>query len=256
MTEGIFTEKQIVVGTRLVTYYITPPVPKSGVLLFLHGWGATSPLWFNSVEPLGKTHQLVLIDLPGFGKSQKPQTVWGLSDYSDFVIKFVGKLDLGSVTLVGHSFGGSIAINIAINEPKLVESLILVDSAGIRPKTAKKSALLIISKLVKPVFRPKFMQKIRKKLYSNIGSDYLGISGMEEIYKKIISEDLTAELSRINQKTHLIWGENDRETPLTDAELMQNRIKNSTLEIIPGAGHFPFLDKPEEFRSIISKALD
>jgi pimeloyl-ACP methyl ester carboxylesterase len=256
MNNGFFTEKQIVVDNVLLTYYLHPSTISGETYVFLHGWGSNSTLWFAAVGPVIQNRTALFLDLPGFGKSQIPTQSWGLDEYVAEIADFFTKLNLKKVTLVGHSFGGAIAIKLAVNRPDLIAKLILVDSAGIRPKTVRKNMITGIAKIVKPLFQPEFMRPIKEKIYRCIGAeDYLD-PRTREIYTKIISEDLTGELSRVKQQTFLIWGENDRSTPPADAEIMHRSIKNSTLAVIPGAGHFSFLDQPHVFQKIMAKDLE
>jgi pimeloyl-ACP methyl ester carboxylesterase len=240
------TEKQIIIQNRLVTYYVSNHESASPIL-FLHGWGSNSTLWFNSLKNITLNKYCVFVDLPGFGKSEIPEIPWDLAAYVRFVTLFINKLGLPKVVLVGHSFGGSIAIKLAIEKPELISRLILVDSAGVRSKNRRKTFIKSISQFVKPIFKIGFLQNVRRKIYHQIGSDYLELPLMQETYKKIISEDLSEILGNIKPPTFLIWGANDRETPLVEAEFMKREIPDSQLHIISHAGHFCFLDQPVKF---------
>jgi pimeloyl-ACP methyl ester carboxylesterase len=240
------TEKQIIIQNRMVTYYVSPNV-SAKPYLFLHGWGSNSTLWFNSLKNIISEKYCLFVDLPGFGKSEIPAEPWNLAEYVNFVALFLKKLGLSKVELIGHSFGGSIAIKLALENPELVSRLILVDSAGVRSKNRRKTFIKSISQFIKPIFKIGFLQNVRRKIYHQIGSDYLELPLMHETYKKIISEDLSEILSSVKIPTSIIWGSDDQATPLADAELMKRKISDSQLHIISHAGHFCFLDQPVKF---------
>ena len=106
-------------------------------LLMLHGFGGSSFTWRHLIEPFSKTHQLILIDLKGFGRSPKPSdNRYGVQNHADLIYDFILRKDLRNLTLVGHSLGGAVALLTAIkllDEKKgRLQSLILVDTAAFR----------------------------------------------------------------------------------------------------------------------------
>jgi len=237
--------KNIIVNGLVLNYYYSLPKKSKGTLLFLHGWGVDSKLWFKIIPFFSiKNYSLYFLDLPGFGKSQTPSKNFNLSNYSDIVKNFIEKVGLRDYILIGHSFGGSILIKLA-SKTKL-NKIILANTSGIREKSFTKSLKNLISKIISPIFKPSFMQPIRQKLYEILGSEYLNIPSMANIFKTVVSEDLTPILSKIDSKTLIISGSKDKITPVTYGYLMKQKIKNSKL-IILDAGHFSFLDKPNEF---------
>lgn len=217
--------------------------------MFLHGWRAQGLVWRDVAARLSESRDfaIYLLDLPGFGGSTLPKTPFHVQDYTNLISGFIEKLDLGKVILIGHSFGGRIATKLAAQKPELVEKLILVDSAGLM--TNKKSGgLKFLAKMVKPLFRPKFMKGLREKIYQKIGAeDYTATPNLKETFLKVINEDLSGYLPKVSQPTLIIWGENDKTTPLGDAKIMKAKIKNSQLVVFENAGHSCFLDKPKEF---------
>lgn len=244
-------KKEIIIDNLRINYYQSPEFKTDGTLVFLPGWQAKAQVFkkiFDSVD------NYVAIDWPGFGESEQPASIWGLTEYADFLKKFLGKLKIINPVLVGHSFGGSVGIKYVVNGGQ-AKKIILIDSAGIRRKSFKKFIYFVGAKVVKiflwlPVIR-KYKQAIRKKFYQAIDSvDYVEAGEMSQIYQKIISNDLTDDLQKIKVKTVLIWGDQDKATPLADGLLMKKMIANSELFVIKDAGHFPFLEKEEEFKKI------
>ena len=216
-------------------------------LLVLHGWGSEARKWIKTAEYLAEDFKVIILDLPGFGSSQKPHFIWGLDEYSSFLKDFIDYLELEDFFLLGHSFGGSLAAKYALRHP--VKKLILVDAACIRKKTFKKSFLRFCSKSFESI---KNISWIRKNLYRIVKSDYPASEGiMKEIYLKVIKQDLSKDLEKIRIPVLIIWGEKDKITPLSQAKIIQDKIKGSELRIIEGADHSPHLSCPEKLSEII-----
>lgn len=219
----------------------------------MHGWRSNKEIWQQVISQLATCNlQLISLDLPGFGASPAPKKAWSMGDYAQTMKEFIEKLELKNVIVVGHSFGGRIGIKLASHYPELVKKLILVDSAGFAMASKKKNLMAAAAKVVKPFFKPKFMQGLRRQIYKTIGAeDYVATPELQKTFVKVTSEDLTEDMKKINTPTLLVWGENDKETPVEFGQRMHLEIRDSNLEIIPNAGHFSFLDKPEEFVKIL-----
>lgn len=239
-------ESSIVIDNLLVRYYSYLSKGSKSTLL-LHGWRSDGLIWNDIAMRLNKDgYSVYAIDLPGFGGSSIPKKAFTVSDYADIVSRFSEKVGIKNFVLVGHSFGGRIAIKLATKESKPVQKLVLVDSAGF--VNGKKQKHLFYVKLVRPLFRPKFMQGIRTRIYQKMGAeDYVATPYLRETFLRVVKEDLSEDLSRIYIPTLLLWGEHDKETPVSFGRKMNTLIQNSRLIILPSAGHFSFLDKPEEF---------
>lgn len=225
-------------------------------LLILHGWGSQSAKWQRVGEILAeKGIKTIIPDLPGFRESEKPKTAWDLDDYCDFVREFIDFLKLEKFYLLGHSFGGEVAIKYSLRCPEKIDRLFLVAASCLRTRNLKKKLLYIISKIFK-IFS--FSPFLRKVFYRFIvgKSDYLSIKGvMRDTYLKVIAEDLSSLLSKVQVPTVIIWGEKDDITPLRDAYKINSKIQNSKLEIISGAKHNLHLETPEKLGDRVSQEL-
>jgi len=230
-------------------------------ILLLHGWGGSS-LSMRSILQIAQNPlelKAYAMDLPGFGYSDMPSEPWGIDNYANCVLEFLDHLGLDKVDILGHSFGGRIAIKIAAHYPKRIQRLILVDSAGIRPKRGglyyarvyfAKSVRLLASVLPAPLSR--FLQE---RILSKQGSsDYQNAGAMRQTFVKVVNEDLLPLLNTIKAPTLLIWGESDKETPLSDAVLMK-LILGSSLAVLNHAGHFSYLDDPQGFAKAVKAFL-
>lgn len=232
---------------------------KGEVLVLLHGWGVDSTVWQSILPELARKVRVVTIDLPGFGQSQAPKSDWNLEHYARIVTALFAKLNFSKINLLGHSFGGRVAIKIASsNNHQSLERLILVDSAGIKKyKMAGQNLAYLLAKGGGMLFNLKLLKILapiaRKILYNLVGEhDYERAGNLKNTFVNIISEDLRADLARVDSKTLIIWGEDDYVTPIADAYLTSELIKNSKLKILPGCGHFPFVDRPVDFVKVVA----
>ncbi|MBI5465034.1 alpha/beta hydrolase [Candidatus Gottesmanbacteria bacterium] len=227
---------------------------KKPAIIILHGWGSSSEAWQAPKELLEKHGFSVYIpDLPGFGKEPPPKRPWSVSDYVDFVLEYAGKNGLDKFCLIGHSFGGRIAIKLAALYPEKLTSLVLT---GVPVRTRKSFKVLtfnFLAKIGKILFLipplPFFAPWARKILYTCVGEwDYYKTEGvMRQTFKKIINENLSPFLQKINLPTLILWGEEDKVIPLETAYHLKEKIPQAELKIIKGGNHrFPY-EQPEIF---------
>ncbi|HVY67984.1 MAG TPA: alpha/beta hydrolase [Patescibacteria group bacterium] len=249
-------EKELVANGLLISYQDFGGSGES--IVFLHGWRSSKEIWDGIIKrlPSGKYRALSL-DFPGFGKSPLPEKSMSVGDYAAVAAETITKLSLGRVIIVGHSFGGRIGIKLAATRPELVGKLILADSAGFAMPTGKKKLLNFLAKLVRPVFRLKALAGLRRRIYKLIGAeDYIATPKLQQTFVQVTGEDLTADMQKISCPALIINGELDRETPPVFGRRMQALIPGSILRIIAKAGHFSFLDQPDEFLTMIGQFID
>jgi len=230
--------------------------------LILHGWNGSSDSWRKIIEILGIKYKVICPDFPGFGKTETPKIPWSLNDFVEWLKEFTEKLNLKEFFLLGHSFGGRVAIRFSISHPEKVKKLILVSSAGIRQEWGLKEKIIFqISKIGNAIFSKnpffRFKDGARNFFYRIARiKDYSKAKGMmKETMKKIVEEDLLPELSKIQNETLIIWGEKDKIVPLKYAFLFKEKIKNSKLEILPKIGHSPHLEDPEKLAEVLISNL-
>lgn len=245
-------EKDIVVDGLLIHYYYAEAVNKKKTsVLFLHGWGSNSPLWFSSVLQLSEQgYDLVFLDLPGFGKSQSPTKSFHLQDYADIVSHFIEKKEIQKPILIGHSFGGKITIRMASKKAIPLAGLVLVDSSGLPHISLVTKTKIKIAQTVKPMMSLPFMQGIRSSLLRISGSDdYVAFPQLRETFVNVVREHIEFELPQISDKTLILWGgdDNNSYTPVSDVPVFHRLIPHAEAHIIQNAGHYCFLDSPTEF---------
>jgi len=253
-------EKIISIKNLEVNYKIAGSGP---VILILHGWGGSSDSWIKVMEMLtNKGYKAICPDFPGFGKSYAPKNVWAVSDYISWLNEFIKSQSLESFSLLAHSFGGRIAIKFSVNYPQKIKSLILCNSAGIRPKLNFKNKMVsFVASIGNMIFSPKFLARLKDKarniFYNFIPhKDYVKADGvMREIIKKIIEEDLSSYLSQIRVKTLIIWGQEDKMVPVNQSFVFKKQIEDSVLEILPDVGHSPHLEVPAKLSNLIVSFL-
>lgn len=239
--------------TRYLVRGSGPPV------LVLHGWGASIEAVFPIVTGLESVARVHALDLPGFGQSDLPPEPWGVEEYQAFVAAFMDALGIERAALVGHSNGGRVAIRMASTEPQRVSKLVLVDSAGIRPKrTLRWYRRVAIAKVGK--YAARFLgrpgERLRELLVGRAGStDYLQAGAMRPTLVRLVNSDLREHLPRIGVPTLLIWGSDDTDTPLSAAREMEKLIPDAGLVVLDGAGHFSYLDQPGRFSTIVRHFL-
>ncbi len=217
-------------------------------LIILHGWQSSREKWENVKKEIEKQGTKVIsLDLPGFKKETALSEVWNLDNYVEWFKDFSDKFN-EPFFLLGHSFGGRIAIKFAAQYPEKLEGLILVSSAGIKPETNNNHrAMLIFAKKIRKTFSHfNFYPLARKIFYKYVfkTTDYINsekIPFLQETFKNIIDEDLKSQLSKIKSKTLIIWGNKDILTPVSNGYLMKEKIKNSKLEILKNVGHNPYV---------------
>jgi pimeloyl-ACP methyl ester carboxylesterase len=231
--------------------------------LILHGWGASSFSWIGIVEAMVNSgYKLIIPDLPGFGKTAMPKTIWGVGEYADFIIALIKKLGIADFYLLGHSFGGGIALKMAIEKNVKPLKLIFCDAAVVREERLNlrqrisKFFARIGSKIISKDSRAYLF--FEKMAYKTAGTyDYYRANPlMKEVFKKVVSEDLTHLLPQVDMPCLIIWGEGDQVTPIEDGVLFQQEIDDSELEIIKGARHNPYKTNPVEVAESIIKFLN
>ena len=230
-------------------------------IIILPGWGDTRSTFNTLIETLKTRFTVYIIDYPGFGNSNFPNRDLSIYDYANLIKDFITVNDIENPILICHSFGGRLGIILTGLYKMQIKKMILMDSAGIKPKKKFKVKFKqIIYKCLKKIgcILPKKIKSIYlNKLINIFGScDFKNLNqNIRTTFIKVINEDLTKYLKDINTSTLLIWGEYDKDTPLDDGKIMNIKIEDSGLVIIPNAGHFPYLEYPYYINKIVLEFL-
>lgn len=232
-------------------------------VVVMHGWGCNRRTVASICAVACAMGRPVLsVDFPGFGESPEPAAVWGTDDYSRAMEALLDHLNIGAdAVLLGHSFGGRVAITIASR--RRVGKVVLVDAAGVKPRRSMKYYLKVYTfkarkHLLRLLLGRKRAEARLDRLRAKAGSsDYAGASPqMRRILSRVVNEDLTHLMPQIKAPTLMIWGEADTATPLHDAQVMEKLIPGSGLVSFPGAGHYSFLDRPGQFAAVLTSFLN
>ncbi|OGH69674.1 MAG: hypothetical protein A3C90_04790 [Candidatus Magasanikbacteria bacterium RIFCSPHIGHO2_02_FULL_51_14] len=229
-------------------------------LVIIPGWGGSHETW-REFEALAKPHfaDVRVIDLPCFGGIPCPSGVWGIEEYAQFVQSEIKNLK-SKIILLGHSFGGAVATYLIANSPDIASKLILVGAAIIRPRNlAKRFVVGLAAKLGKSAFRLPGLNRLesfaKKLLYRSLDSPETATeTGIQkEIHTKIVRQDLTHLLNKIQVPTLVVWGTRDKQTPLQYGRRIADLIPNAKLAILDGGRHGLHHTHQEELLDAIGK---
>ena len=237
-------------------------------LVLLHGWGSNTELYDGIYRFASSEYRVIGPDFPGAGQSEEPKEPMDLDDYVSFVRKFLAAVapEEREIIFLGHSHGGRVLIRLTAagktEEDFAIPKMILVDSAGIVPvKTGEQNRRTARYKRYKAILTksgiarlfPGTLDALQKKFGS---ADYAAASPvMRQTMVKVVNTDLTAEMPRVTMPVLLIWGDADTATPIADGKRMEELMPEAGLAVIPGAGHFSFLDNPILFQRILGSFL-
>lgn len=224
-------------------------------ILALHGWARRG----SDFAPSLGGFDALAVDLPGFGASPAPSEPMGAEGYAGLILPILDEFDEPPV-VVGHSFGGRVAVCLAAEHPDRVGPMLLTGSPLVRLAPARKPSIgyrvlryLNRSGLLGDVW----MEQIRSRRGS---ADYRAASGvMRDVLVKSINESYESQLRQISSRVLLLWGEEDREVPPMVAEtamrIMRQAGVAAELEILPGVGHLVPLQAPEAMRRAVEGVL-
>lgn len=208
-------------------------------ILLLHGWGGNGKV-FNGLIDMFPSHRFVVLDFPPFGESDKTIEGWNIFTYASMVMSLCEQLSIDVCQVIGHSFGGRVAILLAALKKQLVSRLVLLDAAGMKPRRSLKYYIKL------------YGYKLRRKLgffVVDAGSnDYQALpENMKPIFVSIVSQHLEEYCSMIYAPTLIVFGKSDNETPIYMAKRLHKLIRKSKLVLLEDAGHYCFLDSPLAF---------
>ena len=266
-------------------------------VVFIHGLGSSGYMeWRFTLEPAAAHHRVFAPDLPGYGRTGKPRTRYTIPYFARFVERYIEDRGLRSVVLVGASLGGRIALEVALEHPRLVRKLVLVNTLGLgRPQVRMAHmayGLVTIPRVGEAVMRftrdalhwasPKMIRRVAGR-YAGASSDLE--RSMDDVYLENLREmyagddfhnaylstvrslinpralfgghhDVTSRLHEIRVPLQLIWGADDPLFPVSHAARANALVAHSRLAVIEGAGHSPQAERPEEFNRVLLKFID
>jgi pimeloyl-ACP methyl ester carboxylesterase len=216
----------------------------------LHGWGRTGADFTGLLAGL----DAVAIYLPGFGPAAAPDAVWGTDDYARLVAEAIEPL--GPVVVVGHSFGGRIAVRLAASRPGLVSGLVLTGAPLVRlaPVSKPKLSYRIAKALNRIGLIPDSVLEARRKKAGS--ADYNAAQGiMRDIMVKTVNENYDDDLAGITAPTWMVWGENDTAAPTAAGKVASERIRGAHWTVVPGEAHLLTPVLSAAVRAAVEEAL-
>ena len=231
-------------------------------IILLHGWLANLKTMQPLANSLKQHFKVYNVDIIGFGDSELPNEPMSTDDYGNFLQKLTSALSIEKPILIGHSNGGRTIINAVgrgIVNPK---KIVLIDSAGIKPKRHIDYYLKIYTfkagkNILKVLPNTKKVQQMKESLLKKFSSeDY---KNSPEVLRRtmsiIVNEDQRLYLPNIKVPTLLIWGQNDTATPIADAKLMEKLIPDAGLVTYANSGHFSYLENLQNCNIVLNEFL-
>ncbi len=249
-------------------------------LILIHGIGQFIETWQNNVEFFSQNHRVFVVDLPGFGRSDKPDVPYSFQYFSQFIIDFMDVLDIEQASLVGNSMGGGTSLYVAFQAPDRVAKLVLVNSAGFSKnltilfrvssipvlgellnRPSKKGTLRVLKECVyDPSLITEEMVEWFYEMVSQPGATRAFLTTLRSGVKftglrKEVLQTFTANYPSLKSPTLVIWGQQDRILPVSGAKVAGQGIPNATVQIFDSCGHMPQLERPDEFNAIVEEFL-
>lgn len=234
--------------------YFTKEEKGKTTLLFLHGWGCDNSIFDSVRRQLPYT--TIAIDLWGFGKSDNVDIEgWTVEQYADCLYQWVNTQQLHDFIIVAHSFGGRVALVFASKYSHLVSALIITGGAGMRRFSLQRCAKVALYKTKKFLVACGFLSG--KCLLHSGSVDYRSAVGSanKNTLVKVVTQDLSPYAKAIACKTLLLWGSQDKETPLWMARRLNRLIKDSFVIEIDGS-HFAFVENNVLFSAIVTSWIE
>lgn len=229
--------------------YIQYGNKKGKDVILLHGWGQN----IEMMKPLGNNldkYHITILDLPGFGNSSEPIEALTVFDYATILEELVSELKIKKPIIIGHSFGGRIAIIYASRNE--VEKVVLFGAPCVRHERVS-----LKERILKKIKKIPGMNKIGEHMKKYIGSDdYKNASPvMREILVNTVNVDLSECAKKIEAPTLLIWGTNDQAAPINEAKELEVLLKDGALIELPGCTHYAYLEALPQVINILNNFL-
>jgi len=247
-------------------------------ILLIHGIAGSSTAWRDVVPALAQQYTVIAPDLIGHGQSAKPVGDYSLGAYASGMRDLLRVLGVPRATVVGQSFGGGVALQLAYQHPELCERLVLVDSGGLGREVSWLLRFMTLpgSEYLMPVLFPSIVRErgneISRVLYkygiatARLGEMWRSYASLTEstnrqsfirTIRSVIDPggQTVSAMDRLylaeEIPTLIIWGDCDTIIPVSHAYAAHEAIPGSRLEIIEGSGHFPHVEAPDRFLRVL-----
>ena len=220
-------------------------------IVYLHGWGQNIEMMMPIAKPFVDTNRIIIIDLPGFGKSEEPKSAWDLDQYVVMVYELLKSLGIKKPNVIGHSFGGKLAL---LYGAKYDTKRLVLLASPYKVKIQKPTTKM---KMLKTLKKVPGLRVVAEKMKKHMGStDYKNASPMmREILVKHVNTDVTEEAKRIKCPTLIVWGTNDEAVPVSDAYELEKIIKDSGTVIYEGCTHYAYLERLNQTINVLKSFI-
>jgi pimeloyl-ACP methyl ester carboxylesterase len=228
-------------------------------VVWLHGWARSSRDFAAAARLLADQGVAsVALDLPGFGSSPAPHRAGGARHYAELIVPTLREIADGPLVLVGHSFGGRVAVVVASQHPDLVGELVLTGVPQlVNLGTSARSPFMyrVIRWLARRHLLSESRLEAARQKYGS--SDYRNAQGvLRDVLIATVNETYESELLTLTVPTSFVWGEDDRDVPLEIATRAGALVQGpTTVEVVTGVGHLLPLEAPDALVSATEKAL-
>ena len=211
-------------------------------LVMLHGYLSNKESFTPQIEYFSKFYRVTVPDFPGMGGANALGCPFSVDDYTDWTEGFLKEQGIVNPLVIAHSFGGRVAVKLLARGR--VDRAVLTGCAGIVRKRALRYKMKVRAYRIVKKLAPKYAE-------THFGStEYRTLSPvMRESYKKIVNEDLREEAKTITRPVLFVCGSEDRETPLSSAQIYHACVKDSRLIVLERCGHFAHIENPLAFNA-------
>ena len=220
-------------------------------IVLLHGWGQNIEMMKPIGDKFKKNNRIIIVDLPGFGQSNEPDTIWTMYDYTECIHELLKKLKVTNPIMVGHSFGGKISL--IYSSKYKVKKLVLFGS----PFKQEIKKLSTKTKILKFLKKVPVLNKLEGFAKKHIGSrDYKQASDfMRKILVEHVNLDITEEVKKIKCPTLIVWGTMDQEVPIERAYELEKLISDSAVIPYEGCSHYAYLERLNQTVNILKNFI-
>jgi pimeloyl-ACP methyl ester carboxylesterase len=258
-------------------------VGRGPALLLIHGIGDRSDTWRDLIPELARDHQVIAPDLLGHGRSDKPRADYSVAGYANAMRDLLTLLGVERATVIGHSLGGGVAMQVAYQYPERCERLVLVSTGGIGREVNPilRLASSPLAELVLPLLRLRTgravgrgVLRVLARLDADLGRDHEDFRSVFDALPDAVSQRAFVRTLRAAVDAHgqvvtgldrcylssglatlLVWGTRDAVVPFAHAERARAAMPGSRLEVFAGAGHFPHHYDPQRFLDVLRDFL-
>jgi 4,5:9,10-diseco-3-hydroxy-5,9,17-trioxoandrosta-1(10),2-diene-4-oate hydrolase len=234
-------------------------------VVLLHGALAAGITWYPVIGPLAAHFGVIAPDIVGYGQSDKPPGRYDRAYYCAWLADFLDALGVEKAHLVGHSQGGAIGLQFALDHPARVDRLVLVDSAGLGNGVPLGVILAMLCYNLFPspatgLWLSRYAVRSPRSIDPALGEYMIQVTrasgGRRSLLRSRTHTRFGArKLGQITQQTLIIWGRDDRFVPVAQAGAAAEAMPHAELHVIPEAGHVPFFDQPQAFNDALIRFL-